>query len=143
MPAKRKETAASSGPKQKQSKTSFWTPTPAALEGSTSAASDVGSTSTKNRVVTLRASASGRRGYRSQDLATSSNSNPASPAAELSHLPPHIPDECDSISNPTEESDIHPHSGAKSRPKQKNTTTVRQQLSIAGSLLICNIDKTY
>jgi len=53
MPAKRKETAASSGPKQKRSKTSFRTPTPAALEGSTSAASDVGSTSTKNRVVTL------------------------------------------------------------------------------------------
>jgi hypothetical protein len=147
MPPKRKETAAApvgSGPKQKRSKTSFRTPTPAALEGSTSAASNVGSTSsTKNRVVTLRASATGRRGYRTQDLATSSNSNPASPAAELPHLPPHIPDECDSISHPTEESDIHPDSGAKSRPKQKNTTTVRQQLSIAGTSLTYNIDKTY
>ena len=39
--------------KQKRSKTSFWTPTTAALEGTTtSPASDVGSTS-KNRVVTL------------------------------------------------------------------------------------------
>jgi hypothetical protein len=136
-------TPVGSGPKQKRSKTSFWTPTPAALEGSTSAASDVGSTSTKNRVVTLQVSASGRRGYRTQDLATSSSSNPASPAAELSHLPPHIPDECDSISHPNEESDIHPDLGAKSRPKQKNTTTVRQQLSIAGTSLTYNIDKTY
>ena len=146
MPPKRKESAATSvasGPKQKRSKTSFRTPTAAALEDATSPASDVGSTSTKNRVITLRPSASGRRGYRTHDLATSSNSNPASPAAEPSHLPPHIPDECDSISLPTEESDIHPDSGAKSRPKQKNTTTVRQQLSIAGTSLIYNIDKTY
>jgi hypothetical protein len=139
MPPKRKESAATpaaSGPKPKRSKTSFRTPTTAALEPATSVASEVGSTSTKNRVVTLRASASGRRGYHTQDLATSSNSNPASPAAELSHLPPHIPDECDFISHPTEESDLHPteendihpasNSGAKSRPKKKNTTTVRQ-----------------
>ena len=73
MPPKRKESAAipvASGPKQKKSKTSFRTPTTAALEGTTSAASEVG---TKNRVVTLRASSSGRRGYRSQDLSTSSH----------------------------------------------------------------------
>ena len=85
MPPERKESAATpiaSGPKPKQSKTSFRTPTTAASESTTtSAASDVGSTS-KNRVVTLRAGASGHRGYRTQDLATTSNSNPASPAAE-------------------------------------------------------------
>jgi hypothetical protein len=134
MPPKRKEDAATPGPvgpKQKRSKTSFRTPTTAALEDTSSAATELGSTS-KNRVITLRASAGGRRGYRTQDLATTSNSNPASPAAELSPLPPHIPDECDSISHPIEESDIHPNSGTKSRPKQKNTTTVRPQLIIAG-----------
>jgi hypothetical protein len=134
MPPKRKDNSATSaapGPKPKRSKPSFRTPTTAGPEST--ATSEVNST--KNRVVTLRASASGRRGYRTQDLATTSNSNsnsnPASPAAELSHPPSYIPDECDSISHPTEleESDIHPQaeSGTKSRPKQKNTTTVRPQ----------------
>jgi len=137
MPPKRKDVSAASaasGPKTKRSKPSFRTPTTSTA--GPEAPEQSGVNSTKNRVVTLRPSASGRRGYRTQDLATSSNSNSASPAAEPSHLPPHIPDECDSISLPTEESDIHPDSGAKSRRKQKNTTTVRQQLSIAGSLLI-------
>jgi hypothetical protein len=147
MPPKRKENSATpavSGPKPKRSKPTFRTPGPttAGLEATT-ASSEV--SSTKNRVVTLRASTSGRRGYRTQDLATPSNSNPASPAAELSDLPSHIPDECDSISHPTEESDIHlsPGTGTRSRPKQKNTTTVRPQLIIAGISLTCNIDKTY
>jgi hypothetical protein len=144
MPPKRKDnsagTAASGpGPKQKRSKPSFRTPTvaPEATEEN----------STKNRVVTLRSSASGRHGYRTQDLATTSYSNPGSPAAELSHLPPHIPDEGDSISHLTEESDIHPQAdlGSKSRPKKKNTTTVSQHLiiALAGISLIYNIDKTY
>ena len=75
----------------------------------------------------MQSSASGRCGYRTQDLATTSDSNSASPAAELLDLPPHILDECDPISHPTEESDIHPEPGTKSRPKQKNTTTVRPQ----------------
>src|ERR1700679_187502 len=132
MPPKRKDnsaTSAVSGPKPKRTKSTptFRTPTTAGLEAT---AANVNST--KNRVVTLRASASGggRRGYRTEDLATSSNSNNASPAAELSHLPSHIRDECNSISHPIEESDIHPQAdlGTKSRPKQKNTTTVRQQL---------------
>jgi hypothetical protein len=153
MPPKRKDNSATpavSGPKPKRSKPSFRTPTTAGLEVTT-AASEVNST--KNRVVTLRASTSGRRGYHTQDLATPSYSNSASPAAELSDLPSHIPDdsishipdECDSISHPTEESDIHPSfdTGTKSRPKQKNTTTVRQQLIIAGISLTCDTDKTY
>lgn len=150
MPPKRKDnsatsTSAASGPKPKRSKPSFRTPTTAGSEAT--ATSEVNST--KNRVVTLRASASGRRGYRTQDLATNSNSNPASPTAEPSHLPSHIPDDCDSISHPTEleESDIHPQaeSGTKSRPKQKNTTTVRPQLFIGDISLnrVQYTDKTY
>ena len=121
MPPKRKESAATpvaSGPKQKWSKTSFRTPTTVALEGS-----DVGSTS-KNRVITLQASASGRRGYHCKDLSTTQSSSLASDslAAETSALP------SDTMGEPIPhldvESDTQPSSGAKSRPKQKNTTTV-------------------
>lgn len=134
MPPKRKESAATpvaSGPKQKRSKTSFRTPTNAALEGTTSAASDVGSTS-KNRVVTLRASASGRRGYRSQDLSTTTQSSSTasdSLAAENSALPSNaMGDQADILCEPIPpsnvESDTQPSPVAKSRAKQKNTTTV-------------------
>ena len=144
MPPKRKDnsaTSAASGPKTKRSKPSFRTPGSKATEES-----EVNST--KNRVVTLRSTSSGRRGYRTQDLAMTSNSNPASPATDISHLPPHISDgceNCDSISHPTEESNMHSVSNTKSRPKQKNTTTVRLQLIKAGISLtwIYVIDKTY
>ena len=129
MPPKRKETAATpsaSGPKQKRSKTSFRTPTSAALEGTTnSSSSEVGTTSsTKNRIVTLRASASGRRGYRSQDMSTTQSSSldsPDSPGAENSAHPNDI---TDSTSDPIPPIPPQEGSGAKSRPKQKNTTTV-------------------
>ena len=135
MPPKRKESAAtpaSSGPKQKRSKTSFRTPTTAALEGSISAASEVGSTSSKNRVVTLRASASGRRGYRSQDLSTTQSTSHDSLAADNSSISSQITGESDitdiSDLNPIlpldPESNSQPGSDAKSRPKKKNTTTV-------------------
>jgi len=93
MAPKRKETAATpaaSGPKPKRSRTSFRTPTTPALEAATSVASEVGSTSTscKNRVVTLRASAGGRRGYRTQDLSTTQSSSSLDPlAAENSAIP--------------------------------------------------------
>ena len=95
MPPKQKESAAipaASGPKHKQSKTSFRTPTTAALEGITSAASEVGSTSTssKNRVVTLRASASSRCGYRSQDLSTTQSTSHEYLAADNSSIPSEI-----------------------------------------------------
>jgi hypothetical protein len=148
MPPKRKDnsgTSAVSGPKAKRSKSTptFRTPTASTTGLGATPASEVNST--KNRVVTLRASASGRRGYRTQDLDTSSNSNNAFPSPELSDLPSHIPDECDSIPHPAEVNDIHPQNdlGAKPRPKQKNTTTVRQHLIIAGISLSYNIDKTY
>lgn len=134
MPPKRKESAATpvaSGPKQKRSKISFRTPTTAALEGTTtSAASDVGSTSTKNQVVTLRASASGRRGYHSQDLSTTQSSSVASDslAAENSAITSDtlgdLADRCEPIPALNIESDTQPSSGGKSRPKQRNTTTV-------------------
>ena len=129
MPPKRKESAATpsaSGPKQKRSKTSFRTPTTAALDGTTSSsASEVGTTSsTKNRIVTLRASASGRRGYRSQDLSTTQSSSldsPDSPEAENSAHPTDI---TDSTSDPIPPIPPLDGSEGKSRPKQKNTTTV-------------------
>jgi hypothetical protein len=129
MPPKRKDdsaASASSGPKTKRSKPSFRTPT---TTGPTTTGPEA-INPIKNRVVTLRSSASGRRGYRSQDLATPSNSNPSSPAADLLDLPPHMSDECNSISHSIEETDLPPESGSttKSRPKQKNTTTVRPQL---------------
>ena len=130
MPPKRKESAATpvaSGPKQKRSKPSFRTPTTAALEQTTSVSSDVGSTSTssKNRVVTLRASASGRRGYRSQDLSTAQSSS-----LENSAIPMDIATNITGISDPNPippldpESESPPDSGPKPRTKQKNTTTV-------------------
>ena len=136
MPPKRKESAATpaaSGPKQKRSRTSFRTPTTAALEPSTS---EVGSTSTSsknlNRVVTLRASASGRRGYRSQDLSTTQSSALDSAVPENLANPPVIIgdladlDTSDLNPPPDLEGDTQPgsSSGTNSRPKQKNTTTV-------------------
>ena len=130
MPPKRKESAATpaaSGPKQKRSKTSFRTPTTAALEGTSSTTSEVGLTSSKNRIVTLRSSASGRRGYRSQELSTTQSSSPDSLGLEAENSA-HPTDITDSISDPIPPLDVESNtqsgSGAKSRPKQKNTTTV-------------------
>jgi hypothetical protein len=132
MPPKQKESAATptaSGPKLKRSKTSFRTPTTAALEPATSVASEVGSTGTssKNRVITLRASASGRRGYRSQDLSTTQSSSLDSLAAEASAIPSNIisdmADTCDPIPPLDPEGDSQPGSSTKPRPKKK----IRQQ----------------
>ena len=136
MPPKRKESAAipaASGPKQKQSKTSFRTPTTAALEGTTSAASEVGSisTSSKNRVVTLQASASGCRGYCSQDLSTTQSTSHEYLAADNSSIPSEITGDSDitdisGLNHPPldPESDTQPGSVTKSRSKKKNTKTV-------------------
>ena len=133
MPPKRKDSAttpAASGPKQKRSKTSFRTPTTAGLESIEAASSEVPVASTKNRVVTLRASASGRRGYRSQDLSagpSSSLASGSSAAEDLVLSSGDIPSTSYSIPSPNLESDIPPSfdSGTKARPKKKNTTTVR------------------
>ncbi len=130
MPPKRKDSAVApvpSGPKPKRSRTSFRTPTTAGLEDTAAQAHEVGSSSTKNRVVTLRASASGHRGYRSQDMSTvpSSTSTLNSPAADDLALPSSDLDIYDPILPPDQESDAQPGPSAKSRPKQKNTTTVR------------------
>jgi hypothetical protein len=128
MPQKRKDSAATSvasGPKQKRSRTSFRTPTTAGLDDTVAHASEVGST--KNRVVTLRASASGRRGYRTQDMsaAPSSSSSLHSSAPNDSDLPSYVSNPCDPILSLNQESELQPGPSAKSRPKQKNTTTVR------------------
>jgi hypothetical protein len=125
MPPKRKDNAgtpAASGPKQKRSKTSFRTPSTDALEGS--AEPEMGSTS--NRVVTLRASASGRRGYRTQDLlSTTPSSIHDSLAAENLALPSDISDTSYSIPPATVDLetdtvetgsvDVQPGSSAKSK----------------------------
>ena len=131
MPPKRKESAAApaaSGPKQKWSKTSFQTPMTAALESTTtSSASELGSTSTssKNQVITLRSSASGCCGYRSQDLSTTQSSSLDALAAEKSPTSSDIINNIADTNPPLDlESDTQPDSGAKSRPKQKNITTV-------------------
>lgn len=146
MPPKRKDNAgtpAASGPKQKRSKTSFRTPTTAGLEGS--AETETGLTT--NRVVTLRASASGRRGYRTQDLSTTPTSAHESLPAEP--LPSDIPHSFNSSPPPTvdlesDTVDIEPGSSAKSRRKQKNTTTVRNLWLILYQMVPNeNIDKTY
>ena len=128
MPPKRKDSATTpvvSGPKPKRSKTSFRTPMAASLEGNPAGPSEVGLTA--NRMVTLRTSASGRRGYRSQDLSTTQSSTSSlasnSLATETSDLPSATMGE--PIQHLDVESDTQPSSGAKPRPKQKNTTTVR------------------
>ena len=129
MPPKRKESAATptaSGPKPKRSKTSFRTPSTAALEPATSVGST--STSSKNRVFTLRASASGRRGYRSQDLSTTQSSSQDSLAAETSAIPSDMisdmADTCDTIPSQDPEGHNQPGSNTKPRKDKKNTTTV-------------------
>ena len=149
MPPKRKGNAATpvaSGPKQKRSKTSFRTPTAAALEDTTGATSGVGPT--KNRVVTLRTSASGRHGYRSQDLSTTQSSTLESLAAENSALPSDITSNIADISDPIPplyiERNTPPGLGAKSRPKQKNTTTVGYiGYHLNRHFFNINLDKTY
>ena len=98
----------------------------AALEGTTSAASEV--CSTMNQVVTLQASASGCCGYCSQELSATQSSSVDSLAAENSALPSDITSNIADTSVPIPLLDIEsdtPHdSGTKPRPKQKNTTTV-------------------
>jgi hypothetical protein len=149
MPQKQKDNSGVSGSKAKCKKSTpiFQTPPTANPEATSIAASELNST--ENQIVTLQASASGRHGYCTQDLTaatTSSNSDNASaPAAELPHL---LSIERDSIPYlTTGESNIHPQaeseSGTKSRPKQKNTTTVSQHLIIADISQTYNIDKTY
>jgi hypothetical protein len=148
MPQKRKDSVATpvaSGPKQKRSRTSFRTPTTVGLEDTAALASEVGST--KNRVVTLRSNASGRRGYRSQDLSAASSSTRSldSSAADNSALPSDVSNTCDPIQLLDQESDTQPGSSAKSRPKQKNTTTVRYHWLISYKRYFSNeiIVKTY
>jgi hypothetical protein len=127
MPPKRKEGSNAPGPKQKRSKPSFRTLTTGGLDSTV--ASEVGSSTSTNRVVTLRANAtSGRRGYSTQNLPTTSTSSLNSSLTDNSASPSEI---CDSESIPPLilESDIpsgsSSNSNTKSRPKQKNTTTVR------------------
>ena len=127
MPPKRKDNnttsaASGSGPKPKRSKPSFRTPTYAAAQVSTSFANQP--SSSNNRVVTLRTGASGRRGYRTQEIplaeASSSNTTQANDAVDAhEHTSPADHD----ITGPEIQSDIPAVS--KGRTKQKNTTTVR------------------
>ena len=112
--------------KQKWSKTSFWTPTTAGSAGTT--ASEVGST--KNWVVTLQTNAGGHRGYCSQDLSTTPSSSLFSESLAAENLVYQVPsDITDDILDPNlaplvMDDNTQPGS-SKSRPKQKNMTTVR------------------
>jgi len=130
MPFKRKDNAA--GPKPKRSKTTFRTPTTAALEDI--AASQP--SSSKNRVVTLRTGASGRRGYRTQELSatcstvddSTPDSNSESSAAAGLTQASGVPDDISlaDIRASELQSDNPPATSTKPRAKQRNTTTVRQ-----------------
>ena len=73
----------------------------------------------------MQSSASGRHGYRSQDLSTTQSSSLDALAAEKSPTSSDIINNIADTNPPLDlESDTQPDSGAKSRPKQKNTTTV-------------------
>src|SRR5258705_4838401 len=135
MPFKRKDNAATppaAGPKPKRSKATFRTPTTAALEDT--AASQP--SSSKNQVVTLRTGASGRRGYRTQELSATSStvdnstpdSNSESSAAAGSTQASGVPDVISlaDIRASELQSDHPPATSTKPRVKQRNTTTVRQ-----------------
>ena len=115
-----------SSPKPKQSKTSFWAPTTASLEGTT--ASKVGST--KNWVVTLQINASGHHGYHSQDLSTTPSSSLDSESLAAKNLVVQVLSNItDDLSDPNlapldMANNTQPGS-SKSRHKQKNMTIVR------------------
>ncbi len=139
MPPKRKDTVAATpaaaGPKPKRSKPTFQT----ARVAATATSEDPGpsqTSSSKSRVVTLRPSASGRRGYQTREQSTTPNSNPGSSSAPDSTFASDVPDTCDTIPPTAEptianpDSDGHPALNAGSRAKQKNTTTVCDLLLI-------------
>lgn len=127
MPPKRKDdsSVSSAGSTAKRTKPAFRTPTTARSGLSTVGAA----TSKKNRIVTLRTSASGRRGYQTQDMDSSSASptsdNCLTPLSEAAAL------DSDSTSGlvtniqTAESDDVSP---AKPKLKKRNTTTVRVQL---------------
>ena len=136
MASKRKTDAAHpSAPKK--SKPAFCTPQVTAT--STGFSNSVNQTtqpsSSKNRVVTLRTNAAGRRGYRTQDLTTIDNSNTNSDpflSPDLSNLIPSVSDVLDDSNSAytagpetSSESVSAISLVAKQRSKQKNTTTVR------------------
>lgn len=130
MPPKRKDnnstsTASGSGPKPKRSKPTFRTPTSltADVSGITNTANQL--SSTNNRVVTLRTGASGRRGYRTQELAAASSSN-TTQANDTVDDYEHILSADHDITNPEIQNDTPAASKSKGRSKQKNTTTVSQ-----------------
>lgn len=137
MPPKRKDNTSISTTSSslKRSKPAFRTPTTTGSNISTLSQPS----SSKNRVVTLRTSATGRRGYRSQDFLSNPESNPNFSAIEDLTLPATSPTSESTLD--TFESDshipcvLHKESGnagtdissgkVKPRTKQKNTTTVR------------------
>jgi hypothetical protein len=129
MPPKRKDhnstsAASVSGPKPKRSKPSFRTPTLAA-QVSDSASQP---SSSNNRVVTLQTGASGRRGYRTQELPAASSSSisvPPNIANDAVEAYEHTSSGEHDITAPEIQNNIPAASESKARTKQKNTTTVR------------------
>jgi hypothetical protein len=130
MPPKRKDNnsstsaASGSGPKPKRSKPTFRTPSSATAQASSSenAHSAIQLSSSNNRVVTLRTGASGRRGYRTQELAAASSSNSTQATDDGLDAYEHIPPADHDITGPEIQNNIP--AVTKGRAKQKNTTTV-------------------
>lgn len=146
MPSKRKDNAANSattGPNRKRSKPSFRTPTTAGIQEAAPSQPSL----SKNRVVTLRTSATGRRGYHTaQDIQSDSSptleSLPSSSAPEACHptdssvpdanltanpslTPGSLPFSTNSANSNTNINAPDTTKTQKSRAKQTNTTTVR------------------
>ena len=127
MPPKRKDdystsAATGSGPKPKRSKPTFRTPSTETAQVSEPLPVKQLSSS-NNRVVTLRTGASGRRGYRTQELAAASSSSNSTQANDAPNSYDQILPADHDNTGPEIQNDIPAVS--KAQRKQKNTTTVR------------------
>jgi hypothetical protein len=127
MPPKRKDgaTTANAGRVPKRSKPTFRAPTTTTVPDTTISQA---ASSSRNRIVTLRTSATGRRGYRTQDVVSNPESNPDSDSSAPSNFidPLPVEDATDiGIEGLNTDTDTPAVVGAKSRSKQKNTTAVR------------------
>ena len=125
MPPKRKDGTTAPGRVPKRSKPTFRAPTIVPDTTISQAAS-----SSKNRIVTLRTNATGRRGYRTQDVVSNPESNPDSDSSALPNfIDPLLVEDATNFGSASTEglntgADTPPIA-AKARSKQKNTTTVR------------------
>jgi hypothetical protein len=121
MPPKRKDNASgAAGSNPKRSKPTFRTPGDATSQAGSS----------KNRIVTLRTQATGRRGYRTQDLQPSPDPGP-DPVPDsfptTGFLPTLSTFNFGSAGGSDTRSDAYSPRKTKVQAKKKNTTTVRDK----------------